>query len=517
MSDFLSNFSNDNYKDTMKSKKEKQVEEPKEEIETPEPLLNETEEVQELKKIRKRKRHSSPQEVESEELRTAEPQIFDQAEMVDSEEEKAIPLPVSVSAQVEEEFDDLHEVSIDPAYQKKQRNKKIIIGVSSAIALIAIYMVYYQMTHVKMPDFAEKTIIDVKKWANENRMELDVKQAYSLKEEANVVMKQDVNPGKKVKKGKSVKFTISEGPNPEEVIKLPDFKTKSQEEANQFVKKNKADNVNILTEYSDKVEKGKFTKIEFNDKEVTADTYKRRDSVNVYYSKGKETFEKNISVPDFTGKMKSEVEEWAQKNTISVTYEEADSDKVEEGKVLSQNIEKNKKIAKHDKMTVKVSVGKAAVVPNFADYSAESAQSAVEGLEVSIKQVFADNVAYGQVISQSVPAGTRLTGKDSKAVKVVYSYGQPYIKSYFGQLEGDIPKLIYDDFNSKGANITYGIYYMDSDQEKGQIVKMNLYNQYIASDAYITFGISNGRFADQPGKQERGSDKEDAKTQAMEK
>lgn len=165
-----------------------------------------------------------------------------------------------------------------------------------------------------------------------------------------------------------------------------------------------------------------------------------------------------------------------------------------------------------------LSVGKAAVVPNFADYSAENAQGAVEGLEVSVKQVFADNIPYGQVISQSVEAGTRLTGKDSKSVKVVYSYGQPYIKSYFGQLEGDIPKLIYDDFNSKGANITYGIYYMDSDQEKGQIVKMNLYNQYIASNAYITFGISNGRNADLPGKQDRGSDKEsNEKTQTTDK
>ncbi len=506
MSDFLSNFSNDNYKDTMKSKKKN--EKPEEKLKNEEPIVNEIEGTEPTKKIRKRRQHKDN--------RLDESQLFDNPDLVEAEDQPINKL--ALTEPIEEISDDLHEVSIDPEYQKKQRNKKIIMGVSGIVILIIGYTLYYQMTHVKMPDFADKSIIDVKKWANDNRMELEVKQGYSLKEEANVVMKQDVNSGKNVKKGQVIKFTISEGPNPEEVIKLPDFKKLSQEEANQFVTKNKAENLNILTEYSDKIEKGKFTKVEFSDKEVTADTYKRRDSVNLYYSKGKETFEKNITVPDFTGKMKNEVEEWANKNGVAMTYEEADSDKVEEGKILSQNIEKNKKIAKHDKMTVKVSVGKAAVVPNFADYSAENAQGAVEGLEVSVKQVFADNIPYGQVISQSVEAGTRLTGKDSKSVKVVYSYGQPYIKSYFGQLEGDIPKLIYDDFNSKGANITYGIYYMDSDQEKGQIVKMNLYNQYIASNAYITFGISNGRNADLPGKQDRGSDKEsNEKTQTTDK
>ncbi|HCM90166.1 MULTISPECIES: PASTA domain-containing protein [Vagococcus] len=514
MSDFLSNFSNDNYKNTMKSKKEN--EKPKESLKSEEPIDNESEENKGPKKIRKRKQRRNVEAKSASEVQTNDAQLFDSPDLVETEEQQSNAL--LLKEPTEDISDDLHEVSIDPEYKKKQRNKKIIIGISSVIAVIIVYIFYYQMTHVKMPDFADKSIIDVKKWANENRMELELKQAFSLKEEANIVMKQDINSGKNVKKGEIVKFTISEGPNPEEVIKLPDFKTLSQEEANQFVTKNKAENLNILTEYSDKIEKGKFTKVEFNDKEVTADTYKRRDTVNVYYSKGKETFEKNITVPDFTGKMKSEVQEWANKNGVAMTYEEADSDKVEEGKILSQNIEKNKKVAKHDKMTVKVSVGKAAVVPNFADYSAESAQGAVEGLEVSVKQVFADNIPYGQVISQSVEAGTRLTGKDSKSVKVVYSYGQPYIKSYFGQLEGDIPKLIYDDFNSKGANITYGIYYMDSEQEKGQIVKMSLYNQYIASNAYITFGISNGRYADLPGKQDLSTTKEGSeKTQTAEK
>ncbi|MFY8330400.1 PASTA domain-containing protein [Vagococcus carniphilus] len=508
MSDFLSNFSNDNYKDTM-SKKKKVTENKKEPEVKKEPQVEKTElsEVEPTLKKRKRKRKY----VSQEQFEAREEERFDNPQLVETHIDQSLediltstPITETRLNTENSPSDELHEIEIDPEYQKKQRTKKIVIGVTSAIVLLVGYFIYYNSTHVKMPNFDGKTIVDVRKWANENRMEVDAKPSFSLKEATNNIMKQEVASGKNVKKGSTLKFTVSEGPDPEEVIKLPDFKKLSQGESEQFIEKNKAENLNLITEYSDKVEKGKFIRIEFNDKEVTADIYRRRDLANVYYSKGKEVFEKNISVPNFSGKTKSDVQEWADKNSISVKYEDEDSEKIEEGKVISQSIEKNKKLAKHDKMSVKISVGKAIIVPNYGDYSVETAGAAVEGMEASVQQLFSDSVPFGKIISQSVPAGTKLTGKDSKAVKLVYSAGQPYIKSYFGQLEGDLPKLIYEDFNSKGANITYDIYYIDSDQEKGTIVKMSVYNQYIPSNAYLTFGISNGANADQPGKVERG-------------
>lgn len=489
MSDFLSNFSDDDYKNRMPKKKKEIKQEP-----AP------TEKTEPEKKRRRKRKRIDPEENEQTKLKHNE---FDNPDLVEIDEEapKSRPSVPSIKEEgTEPETDDLHDVEIDPEYQKKQRNKKIAIISGGILVIVLGYTTYYQMTRVKMPNFVDKQITEVRKWATENKMELDLKPAYSLKVESNDVIKQENTAGKKVKKGSTLNFTVSEGPDPEEVIPLPDFKELAQPQAEEFLEKNKAENMSIITEYSDKVDKGKFTRIEFGNKDITAETYRRRDSVNIYYSKGKETFEKNIAVPSFNGKMKTDVEEWAKKNEIAMTYEEVDSDKVEEGKVISQSIPKDKKVAKKDKMSVKISLGKAIIVPYYANYSAETSLSAVEGMEINVQQVFSDGVPYGQLISQSIEAGTKLTAKDSKTIKVVYSYGQPYIKSYFGQLEGDIPKFIYDDFNSKGANITYDTYYVDSDAEKGEIVKMSVYNQYIASNAYITFGISNGRFASLPGK-----------------
>lgn len=509
MSDFLSNFSHDKYKETMSKKKtEKEIEKkPEENIENTSLLKEHAEELKpsELVRKKKRKRKEGPVNLNPDAFKKEE-NLFDSPQLVESEDAQFAEEPIVElvkEAKKEEASDELHDVEIDPEYQKKQRNKKITMGVSILLVLLAGYFTYYKMSHVKMPNFKEKSITDARKWANENRMELELKPAFSLKIPTNDIIKQANSAGKNVKKGSTLNFTVSEGPDPEEKIKLPDFKKMSQGEAEQFIEKNKADSLSIISEYSDKVEKGKFIRIEFNDKETVADTYRRRDMGNLYYSKGKEVFEKNISVPSFSGKTKADVEEWANKNSISVKYNEVDSNKVEEGKIVSQSLPKDKKIAKKDKMTVDVSAGKAIVVPNFGDYSAESANTAAEGLEVSIQQVFSDTSGFGQLISQSVPAGTKLTGKDSKSIKVVYSVGQPYIKSYYGQLEGDIPKFLYEDFNSKGANITYEIYYVNSDQEKGTIVQMSTYNQYIPSNAYITFGISNGSDAGKPGKVDR--------------
>lgn len=500
MSDFLSNFSGDDYKGKMPKKQQESAKSKIPERNHDKTLekvsLNEEIASKEEPKRRRKKKRSTSQ---------GRQERFDSPQLLDDMDEEVLPpkrivMAESQSDENDFESDDLHEVEIDPEYQKKQRNKKIAIVSGVILTIIASYTIYYQMTRVKMPDFVDKSVTDVRKWAAENRMELDLKEAYSLKNESSNVMKQDIPAGKKVKKGETLIFTISEGPDPEEVISLPDFKTMSEPEVQEFVEKNKAENISIITEYSDKIEKGKFSRVEFSNKEVTAENYRRRDSLNVYFSKGKEVFEKNIAVPDFSGKMKADVEEWAKKNDIAMTYEELDSDKIEEGKVISQSIEKNKKVAKKDKMSVSISLGKAVVVPNYANFSAETSQGAAEGMEITVQQLFSDGVPYGQLISQSIEPGTKLTAKDNKSVKVVYSYGQPYIKSYFGQLEGDIPKLLYDDFNSKGANITYGTYYVDSESEKGQIVKMSVYNQYIASDSYITFGISNGKYADLPGK-----------------
>ncbi|OJG91835.1 hypothetical protein RV15_GL000275 [Enterococcus silesiacus] len=385
------------------------------------------------------------------------------------------------------------DTEIDPTYHKKRKKKFLLIGLGAFITLCILYFGYYQMTHVELPDFTGKELAEARAWATENKLKLKVDSSYSKEVEVNKVISQKSKKGSKIKKGSELTIQSSLGADPEEKLTLPDFMTMKKSEAEKWIKDNQAENVSLIDEYSDTLEKGKPVRFEIVNKEVTKDTYKRKDKANMYYSKGKETFEKNISVPDFTKKMKAEVESWAKTNDIKVTYEEASSAEIPAESIISQSIAKDQKVAKKDSLTVTVSLGKGFIVPNFADYTQEEAGTAVEGLNLQAKSVFTNSVPYGQLISQSVEAGTQLTSKDDLKVKIYYSAGQPYLKDLRGNtLEGDLQKQFYDEFQSKGANIQYTVRYVDSAEPKGTVVRMSAYNLYVPLEYTVALDISLG-------------------------
>ncbi|WP_430607271.1 eukaryotic-like serine/threonine-protein kinase [Enterococcus sp. AZ170] len=463
MSDFLSNFNKSNYEDTKEKKLRDKAELPKQESEV-----------------------QPSKELVNERTTKIGPNNRTESKKTDIETEQEIPIQ-SRSTQLDDGTE------IDPTYHKKRKQKMILSGILSVLVLCLVYFAYYQMTHVKLPDFTGKDLAEARAWATENKLKLTVEQTYNKEIDINKVISQNSKQGSKLKKGAELTVKSSLGADPEEKVALPDFMTMKKSEAEKWIKDNQADNVSLIDEYSDSIEKGKAIRFEIVNKEVNKDNYKRKDKANMYYSKGKETFEKNISVPDFTKKMKSEVESWAKTNDIKVTYEEASSAEVPAESIISQSIAKDQKVAKKDSMTVNVSLGKGYVVPNFAEYTQEEAATAVEGLTVQAKSVFTNNVPYGQLISQSVEAGTQLTSKDELKLKVYYSAGQPYLKDLRGStLEGDLQKQFYDDFQSKGANIQYTVKYVDSAEPKGTVVGMSAYNLYVPLDYTVTLDISLG-------------------------
>lgn len=531
MSDFLSNFDKKNYEKTISEKNGKKL---APESHDPMPTKDEAD----TRTARKKRSSSKPRSREKE---IAEPLMEETIS-----EEKAVevvePEPISYSdlaEPVEGEFEDVEdssdeddyypedqpntsavverrtaevaadddettsrfseeETEIDPTYKKRKRLKIIIFTVIGVIVAIALYWMYYSYTHVAMPKFTGKNISEARAWASENDVKLDVEQKYDFDKEVNSVVKQNVKSGKKIKKKSTVKLVSSLGPDPEEQIPLPDFSKMNKSAADEWVVEHKAENLSILEEYSDTVEKGKFIRQEINDKEIKPESYKREDQAVAYFSKGKETFEKDVPVPDFKGKPKSEVETWVKTNEIKMEYKEVDSDTVAEGMVVSQSVEKAQKVAKRDAMSVEVSTGKAFTVPNFWDYTPETAATAAEGLSVNVKTTFSGDVPYGQLISQSVEAGTKMKMKDLKPVTVTYSAGRPYLRSCFGSLEGDLEKLFFEEYRSKGANITYTTYYVDSSEERGKVVDMSAYNQYVSMDYVVNIAISNGSKASKP-------------------
>lgn len=391
---------------------------------------------------------------------------------------------------------DLHaEESVkDPTYRRKQIIRWSITAAAVLVVLVLGFFLYHKWTHVTMPDFTGKNFSEARQWAGKNDITLEGKKEFSTSFVGNVVISQENKAGSKVKKGSLLTLTVSIGADPDEAVALPDFSTMTQDEAQQFIDAQKLSNIALIREFSDTVEAGKFLKLEIKDKSVSAETYRRRDSAVLSFSKGKETFEKTIAVPDFAAKAKAEVETWVKANEIEMTYKEEPHDKLEEGMVIRQSIAAGTKVAKKDQMEVTISQGKAVIVPNYAEYGPEDAATANPDMVVQVKHVLTEALPYGTLVSQSIEAGTQLLGKDDKKITVTYSIGQPYIKDLRGSLtEGELQKFMYDEFQSKGApNITYSIAYMDSYEKKGTVVEHTPYASYLSLNSHITFYISLG-------------------------
>ncbi|WP_314068622.1 PASTA domain-containing protein [uncultured Vagococcus sp.] len=381
------------------------------------------------------------------------------------------------------------ETEHDPTYQKRQRKKWLLIGLLGTVAVVAISLTIYQLNHVEMPDFKGKAISDVRTWAAKNKVTVETKSDYSVEKEANQILKQPVPKGKKVRKGQELSFLISKGADPEEPLNLPDFSTLSSAAAEDWLKQNKVENLKLILEYSEQIETGKLLRTEI--KEELKKSFKRKDSGTLYYSKGKEVYQKDIVVPDFSSKLKSEVETWAKSNSIQMTYKDVASKEQELGKVLKQSIAPKEKIAKETKMEVEVSAGKPIVVPDFETLTPEEAL-AQKGVEVTVKHQYSNEVPYGQLIWQTLPSGAELTEKDDSAIVVTYSEGKPYLKDVVGETEGALQKIFFDEYQAKGANINYTIKYVNSEEKKGTVVSMSAVNLYVPMDYTVEIRISTG-------------------------
>ncbi|GCF95580.1 hypothetical protein NRIC_34710 [Enterococcus florum] len=466
MSDFLSNFTNNNYTDPEKKpSQETSKHEPKEEIEPP---------------IRKPAAEKRPAPAEA-----------------PRQSQKKAPPPVVESTGE-------HEVEIDPTYKKRRQRKLLLFSITGVLLVAVLFFAYYQFSHVAVPDFLKQEIAEAREWAVEEGVVLKTNSSFDFDTEVNQVTKQSIKAGDKIKKGKTLTLTVSLGPDPDEQLDLPDFKSLSLTEARDWIEANKAENLSLIEQYDNKVEKGGFVKQEFADKELTAKNYKRKDRMMVYYSKGKETFEKNIDVPDFKNKTLTDVTEWAKTNDIKLVTEKVFSQSVNAEGVISQGTAAGAKIAKQDSFTIRVSKGKALVVPDYKNYTLEQAQELSTKLSAVIKSVYSETVPYGRFISQNVTPGTEFDENgEPPTVEVIYSEGRPYLKDLRNSMmEGDLPKLFFETYAAKGASITYDVYYVDSSKPKGTVIEMSRYGEYVPMNAHLTFGISLGNIQSDSGEEE---------------
>jgi serine/threonine-protein kinase len=380
-----------------------------------------------------------------------------------------------------------HDVEYDRGYDKRKLIRYgIVAGTVIAVALI-IFLMVSMLNRVTVKNFVGTPINDAKTWGITNRITIETETIFSLEYDNNMIASQSKEANSKIRKGSVLVFQVSQGADPDERIELPDFNTMSTAQVNEWKSQNKANSVNIMQENSDIIETGRFIRKEFSNAAVTESNYTRKDGLLIYMSKG--PFEENITVPDFAEKSKEEADSWAKQNKIQATYTESSSDKIPKGFIISQDIEAGTKIAQSTIITFLVSSGKVVTVPNFNSLTKEEA-AAVTDMAVTVKTQYNTSVAFGRLISQSIPAGRKISEENPK-ITVIYSEGKPFIDNLLEMSEKELQSYFYE-FTSKGAKITYSVSYVDSAQPKGQIVWASMYSQFVAMNAHVQIHVSKG-------------------------
>lgn len=170
-------------------------------------------------------------------------------------------------------------------------NKKTIALLSAvgvlAIATIAAVVVLLTLPGkaIQVEDFSGKTVEEIKKWATENKLgdsQLVVEYEYSDTIDKDKLISQSIASEQKLNKDSVLTVVFSKGPNPDVEVTLPDFKDMTEEEIEKFVETNKLLDVTYEYAVDEKIEKGKFIKVN-----VTDTVIKRSTNAGVYDFPGK--------------------------------------------------------------------------------------------------------------------------------------------------------------------------------------------------------------------------------------
>ena len=281
----------------------------------------------------------------------------------------------------------------------KRNNKKLLLV--SGLILLSYFILNINNTFsfVKspisvVPDFSNRSLTEVMKWASKNNILVNQDYEYSDMIQEYRVISQSVDSGKSVSGIKEIDISISDGPNPYKEIIVPSMIGWDDERVINFVKDNYLENVNV--EFV-KSSKPVDTVIE----QSSSCNLKRNDELKITFSYGEELGYEGYNLMDFTNKSKFEIEFFMKQHQLKYEFEYVFSSKIKRGFGVKQNIEPGVKVNVNDTVVkVSISKGPKIIVPDLSKMSVnEITEWAIKNkLKLDFKDSYDDTVKEGEII-----------------------------------------------------------------------------------------------------------------------
>ena len=333
---------------------------------------------------------------------------------------------------------------------------------------------------VKMPDISGMTFIEAKKVLNEAGLRvLRVNDQYSMTVPKGDIISMNVKVGQTLNAGDIVQLTISMGVEqtsvPNVVYMTKDnaiatlqsnkLKYKVIEEENDTVAEGlvisqsiaAGETTNVQTEVTIHVSIGKYTdvpslvgvsreaairlleesELRYSISEETNESVAENKVISQSISAGKRvkvrtevaiviSLGNKTVVPSVTGMDKNSAIQALLDSNLSYRIKESESDSVPEGYVISQSINAGKKVKIQSEVTITISLGKRAAIPNVEGQNIDKALKTLTSRgfsNVSVTWQYHESIAADIVISQNISTSERV--KVDTPIQLVVSKGIP--------------------------------------------------------------------------------------------
>ena len=331
-------------------------------------------------------------------------------------------------------------------------------------------------------NFVGKSLTEVVNWASKNKITINQDYEYSDMVPEYSIISQDIPEGSKIKDIKEITVAVSEGPNPDKEIIIPEMNGWDTERVIDYVEDNYLNNVSVSFRESISPEN---TVIEQSD----SGSMKRSSKLELTFSLGEEASKDDVKLVDLTNKSQFAAEVYLKQNQIKYKIKKGFSNKIEPGNVAKQSIKPNTMVKVNDddeKLIVTISKGKSIKVPNLKDMSmVEITNWVIENkLKVEFSNRYDDSVKENYVISANYDKGDKV--EQGETIKVVISRGKLVMEKFKS----------YDDFKT-WAN-KYGISYEEKrefseDVPQGEVISYSYKKgETIKNGDVIVVTISDG-------------------------
>ena len=400
-----------------------------------------------------------------------------------------------------------HTVKKDDTFHKRKMVRYGVIGGSVLVVSLLVFFLFRMFNSVEVPNFVGEDFDSTSTWRTMNDISFNRENEYSLDYAEGVIMEQSRDPGRNIMRGSAIQVTVSLGPNMDEVVELPDFEEMTAQQIRTWRMDYQMMAINIRDEASEEVDQHDVIRVNVPN-DVDVENFRRSDTLTIYVSTGPET----IELENFRGQTRDAVETWMGNNPLAqVEFEYEASETVDAGTVLRQSHAPNSDLPSDETLTITLSGGPSVTVPNFSDgiFNEIMEELPLEGgLNVIHRERLSATVPYGRVISQSVAPGEEVFGEDATVI-VITSIGRPWIGSeLIGMEEGALSQFFFNNFVSRGANITFTVNRVDSYAPRGTVVSHSHDGIFLGMTDTVTVNVSRGNLTPPEGDFGMGPDDE---------